>query len=253
MMGFAGCGEAERLPSSDGAATQQRPAGNGHVVQLEPLAQPHELQWLDQYYLDPQLDRIETLLTLEKVRDFAEDPGAAAALVGFASRVFAANPDRLEEWFPADDRVFEDERSLYYRALWESATAEADAILNDVRDRATEDVQLHVIGMQMQTRLPILEQPVEAAWQVDKLWGAFSATGDARYVEVIIAVAEWTPSVNEFESAAIQSAAAWSLGMKAELHELVYRTCRRYVEEADEPGRDLQNVVRNASRHWSSR
>lgn len=202
-----------------------------------------------QYYLDPDPDRVPWFLREIEEQGVLEREGSAGPMIGFLSHVMAENPERLSEWFPPDDRIFLDERAVYYRALWQADVPEAKAILDDVQERGPDELVEQLLEMRYSSPRPILEWPVRSPGDLDVLWGAFFATGDIQYIEAIISVVEG--SASGYEEIVIQGAAAWSLRANARQHELVYRTCKNHVDDDGRPSSDdLKQIVESASEYW---
>lgn len=238
-----GCGRSEQVqvpgeeahPSSESAGVEHDSVDIGG--------------WSAQYYLDPDPDRIPWFLREVAAQGVLKREGRAGPMIGFLSHVIAENPERLSEWFPPDDRIFRDERAVYYRALWQADVAEAKAILDDVQERGPDELVEQLLQMRHSSPRPILEWPVRSPGDLDVLWGAFSATGDVRYIESIISVVQ--RSASGFEDIVIQRAAEWSLGANARQHELVYRVCKDHVGDSGLPSSDdLKQIVESASEYW---
>jgi len=239
----AGCGRSEQV---QGSSEDSQPSTASAEAEESPL----DIDvWSMQYYLDPDPDRVPRFLRELEEHGVLEREGSAEPMIGFLSHVMAANPERLSAWFPPDDRIFLDERAVYYRALWQADVPEAKAILDDVQERGPDELAARLREMRSTSPRPILERPVTSPGALDVLWGAFFASGDVRYIEAIISVVEG--SASGYEEIVIQGAAAWSLRANARQHELVYRTCKDYVDEhGRQSSDDLKKIVESASEYW---
>ena len=239
----AGCGQSEQVstPSEEPESTSSS---------AETKRNPSDIDtWIAHYYLDPDPDRVGWFLQELEAQGFLRHENAAGPMIGFLSQVFVRNPERLSEWFPPDDRIFPDGRAIFYRALWQTDLAEAKAILDDVQERGPHELAQQLIEMRQTAPLAISEWPVRSPGDLDVLWGAFFATGDARYIEAIISKVQRNAS--GYEETLIQRAAVWSLGSNAQQHELVYRTCKEHVDDRERPSSDdLKQIVKSASEFW---
>ncbi len=143
------------------------------------------------YYRNPQPDQITRAIAAMGPSDFTEDRGHV--FVGFFATVFAANPDRLEEWQKAIDRLHRPERKLLKEAV---KLGHPGAILAQ---------RGHRIALN------------------DTYWGAFFASGDPAYLRRL--ASEMT-LLDEYRAMdfMVGATAKWSLVRNAPAHPLVRST-----------------------------
>jgi hypothetical protein len=91
------------------------------------------------------------------------------------------------------------------------------------------------------------DAPVDTMAAVDDLWASYSATGDAAYVERVIAALPESPDAADAPSAVVAGAALWSLVSSAARDPDVLAVCVSASRQADAGRRAvLEDVVRRA-------
>ena len=138
---------------------------------------------------------------------YLDEPGVfssnmKAPVMGFLSALALERPD---DWKVVKDLVFERETSL--NALMQAVPRQAQSVQK------------------------LLAQPkaiASSAAELDFLWGAFSATGDARFVQIIIRTAQ-----NEGDPL-VKAAANWSLASQRKQHPKVEEIFQQSSTQPDD-------------------
>lgn len=232
-----------------GAPPATRPAPDP----ADPEVVQRELgDWMMNYYRKPEPERIPWFLDQMHQHGFLKLDPVLPPVTAFLSEVFAANPDRLNEWFPADGPVFADERFVVYRALWACDKREAIAILDAAHSAAPEAIQTKLVAMRQSPPRPLVELTITAPAQLDMLWGAFFAGGKEDYLDRLIGVLERDPEGPGIEQITLCGAARWSIASNARSHERVYRACRRQIGVSQNPflQEALKEIVESNAERW---
>jgi hypothetical protein len=141
------------------------------------------------------------------------------------SVIFAANPDRIDDWAKTIDTLPGNARKTCWTAMrW----ADTDATRKAISARAEAR--------------PLLDQPVPnfAAIErptpddLDACWGSFFGSGDARFVEAVIRCAV-APVENELNATVTRGAARWSLGSLCEQDKRIHEITLHFRDNTATP------------------
>lgn len=212
---------------------------------------PDISEWLENYYLHPEPDRISWLLDELVKQEILQSDEARTSVIIFLGHIFEAHPNRLTEWLPPEDRIYQDERVYLYSALWQANSPEANAILDDVQERGLAEVREQLQRIRKRQPRPILEMPITSPARLDMYWASFFATGDERYIKALRAVLRWDPNDPDVRRVLIRRAALWSLTENAKVHERVYRACQSESDDDNEFAQsDLNAIKESAAEKW---
>jgi hypothetical protein len=117
---------------------------------------------------------------------------------------------------------------------------------------AAEDEELRDLARDLLQNepVPLAERPITTPADLDMLWGAFFATGEAVYVRRILGVLPWSndPDKNVARMM-VGSAARWSLKSHAPRHPKVMDICEEALAEAEGPLKTLlAEVIEDGAR-----
>lgn len=210
-------------------------------------------RWFTYYYQYPQPELVEEKVGTMVAAGFFDKEGAVAPLIMFLSEVFRQNENRLSQW----EKTFADLSPKYRRylayALWQSKTPIGKNIVKrwGKRDPSIKEIQ----GTEP---FDLKKIPVDSPTTLDMLWGAFMASGDTEYVDRIVSVLTYPTDSKQQEerlkNMMIVGSAKWSLASNAFQHDLVYRTCNRYVDSKDPQLRDaIIEVLSKADKQRAER
>jgi len=192
------------------------------LSQDEMSPEERQVQSLTTYfYLDKDPSDAIKVLSITQDHGLLDDADSAyEPMVAFLATVFSENPAKIDSI--AKSRKFEGRtKSLVQEALWLSGNvSHVKDIFGDVpaafNDKPKE----------------LRKRSVRDAADLDRMWGAFLASGDTTYVKKIIAVLDkkHTLSGSSEEKAITREAAEWSLKSNMFQHELVFRTIKTQAE-----------------------
>ena len=205
------------------------------------------VQWMTYYYLHPQPDLLVPAL------QYADSTGlidkGQAPLTAFVSRVFAQNPQRIAEWVTQLQGLSNRSKPLLWTALWWSSTLEGKQSLDGLIKTLNEKQADAVLSQMAHPAVPLENIEIKTPEALDELWGAFSATGDVKYVNRLISVVPWAYDAGgDFNRMSIGSAARWSLTSNAQQHPLVLKACVKARDTQPELRSALDKIISSASK-----
>jgi hypothetical protein len=208
------------------------------------ISSPQDLvQWMTYYYMHPQPDLVVPAILFADQNGFVQK--GEAPLTAFLSRVFAENPKRIEGWVgqlaPA---MSSKSLPMLYSALWWSNTLEGKEVLGKLAASLPQKTQEYLMAQMAKPAEPIEEMEIKSPEVLDELWGAFSATGDDKYVTRLMSTLPWNydPS-GDFTRLSIAGAARWSLTSNAQQHPKVKALCLKARETHPELRKALDQVL----------
>lgn len=158
---------------------------------VEPLSKEESEHVISFYYQQPDTERLlQALATFDEPGIF--NPKVKAPLMGFLS---ALAMERPQDWQLVKQLVFEDTAEL--NRMWASVPRQQQALEKMMASKGVV---------------------ANSAAELDFLWGAFSATGDERFVQIIARTASF-PQVDPL----VRAAAQWSLSSQRKTHPAVER------------------------------
>lgn len=218
-------GLAALLVAGTSMASAQQPSSVSTAREAE--------QFLQTYYENPRPAMIEDLIEALRVNRIFERSEARPPYIGYFSEVFSANPDRLARWREVIARQSEPTKGVL-----ESAQS-----VKDKGGVLTIDGHSAAIG--------------------DMYWGAFFATGEARFISKLIEQLRYYDERAEFELFMAGAAAKWSLSSNARSHARVRAILEESMNAVDprtgalivdllnqDPGRIRQEIGQIARERW---
>ncbi len=167
---------------------------------IKPLSEEETEQIISFYYQNPNVERLaQALATLDEPGSF--NSKMKAPLMGFLSGLASQRP---QDWQLIKQIVFDNAKEL--NQVWSSIERQQLAL------------------QKMLSQKNIIARSAE---ELDFLWGAFSATGDTRFVQIIERTAKSSQS-----DPLVKAAAEWSLSSQRKEHPLVEQTLNKlgYIE-----------------------
>jgi hypothetical protein len=225
---------------SDGAFAQKSdPTAGPASIQ----SAPDLVQWMTYYYMHPQPDLLVPALVFADSNGFVQK--GEAPLTAFVSRVFAENPKRIQGWIgQLTPAMSAKSQPMLWSALWWSNTVEGKEVLNKLLVALPQKSQEYLLAQMAKPAEPIENMEIKSPEVLDELWGAFSATGDEKYVTRLMSALPWSydPS-GDFNRLSIGGAARWSLTSNAQQHPKVKALCLKARETHPELRKALDQVL----------
>jgi hypothetical protein len=205
------------------------------------------VQWMTYYYLHPQPDLLVPALL------FADTSGmidkGQAPLTAFVSRVFVQNPSRIAGWTEQLKALSSRSKPMLWSALWWSNTLEGKQSLEQLLTTLNEKQATVVLSQMAHPAQPMETMDIKTPEVLDELWGAFSATGDEKYVDRLITVLPWQYSANgDYMRMTIGSAARWSLTSNAQQHPAVMKACIRARDTQPQLKGIMEKIIADANK-----
>jgi hypothetical protein len=233
--------------SGSGAAVAQAKADTG--AGPTSIQSPQDLiQWMTYYYMHPQPDLLAPALIYADANGLVEK--GEAPLTAFVSRVFAQNPKRVGPWAEQLNAALSPKsKPMLWSALWWSNTVEGKEQLNKLAQSLPAKSQDMILAQMAKPAVPIETMEMKSPEVLDELWGAFSATGDEKYVSRLMGALPWIydPS-GDFNKLSIGGAARWSLTSNAQQHPKVMKLCVKARETRPELRKALDQVLADAAK-----
>lgn len=185
------------------------------------------------YYQVPRPEMIGTLIYVLHATALFNRTNAIPPYIGFFSEVFAANPDRVPEWRTLIAKQAHPTKGVLERALSVSKDGGVNAI--DGRSAALNDMY----------------------------WGAFFASGNAKYLNKLIEQLRFIDERNNLELFLLGGVSKWSLASNAQSHAKVRAVLDAAQMTADRRTREIladvldtdpvriRQEVNDISRRWA--
>jgi hypothetical protein len=210
-------------------------------------SQDDVVQWMTYYYLHPQPDLLVPALTYADSTGLIEK--GQAPLTAFVSRVFAQNPGRIHEWTDQLKGLSNRSKPMLWSALWWSSTVAGKESLESLMTTLSEKQATEVLSQMAHPAEPIDQMEIKSPEVLDELWGAFSATGDVKYVDRLITTLPWAANSNgDLNKMMIGSAARWSLTSNAQQHPIVLKEILKERDAQPELRGILSKVIADATK-----
>jgi hypothetical protein len=210
---------------------------------------PEDLQrWMEFYYLHPQPELLVPAL------HFADSSGLVkqgeAPLTAFVSRIFAQNPKSIAGWTASLSDLSPASRPMLWSALWWSSTIEGKEQLNKLATSYPNPRDQDAVLSQMaKPSEPVDQMAMNRPEVLDELWGAFSATGDEKYINRLISTLPWlTDNGGDYIKLTIAGAAKWSLVSNARVHPKVLACVMQARQNQPALKRTLDAVIAEAQK-----
>lgn len=191
------------------------------------------------YYLDPQPAKVTELLELLANGAIPDEkiPMATAPLIGFFGEVFRANSDSIPEWRrQIADMKSEPMRTVLYSALLYAGTDAAKTAMNKLREQFPD----LPTPPETQKKSDFTLQEITDPRVLDSCWGAFFATGDAKFPQTVLHCALRREPENGIDLSA--RAARWSLLSIARQNPLVGKAVMDYLKKNPDRQADFEQA-----------
>ena len=166
--------------------------------------------FIQTYYQGPRPQMVGTLIGVLHATAVLHTPNAIPPYIGFFSEVFAGKPDRLPEWQALIAKQAHPTKGILEWAL--SVSKDGGVIAIDGHSAALNDMY----------------------------WGAFFASGDAKYVNKLIDQLRFIDEREQFELFGVGAASKWSLASNARSHTKVRTILDSAKQNAD---RRTQEII----------
>lgn len=241
LLGGAGCASAGEKTGGQAASAPVQRRSAKTITSIRTGSDLY--QYLTWYYLHPNPDLIPEAIKQMNADRVFEKPSSRAPLSAFLATVFSKHPDKIAYWATlGEDGDPETQRALWM-ALWLSNRPEAVQYL---RERQNTETELETESGEFLSRClarpprPLPTLSIEFPSDVDMLWGAFFASGDASYVNRIILAASWARAADTPDKLLSGAAAQATLTSNAKLHPRVMHALK---DLQDVTTGDLQEVI----------
>ncbi len=184
-------------------------------------------RWMTYYYLHPQPELVVAAIKLADQNNLLEGD-SVAPFQGFLSRVFERNPEQISVWFQDLGSIKDTSKTVVLTAVWWSNTAEGKTVLDNIANSMPEKAKVE-FRKQIDKKAEDLDKmAIESPDILDILWGAYSATGDEKYVKRLMTPLCWgEKDTKDLNRLMISSAASWSLTSNLEQHPKVKEICQK--------------------------
>jgi len=211
------------------------PGGTGSAPVLSEIHQPIEPELdvrsqLSYYYKKGNPDKVPALVfRLEAAGELDNNKGAIV-LIHFLAELFKRNPDRVSAWSDQMMPLARNHQGILWHSLWYADTEGSRAELRKIARVSDTMAQRDIAELLSYHPAPVMEE-IFSLDVLDRLWGAFLASGDSCFVQRIIKAlplrdSDAVPIGQLLASAAARS----SLANNCQLHELVRQIC---IKERD--------------------
>jgi hypothetical protein len=207
------------------------------AVRAESSAQ----SWLENYYQNPQPSKVVVSVYSLSDEGYFTTAGQPAIAIGFFSKVFAQNSDKVDQWFAEFRDLPLSDRRLMAAALWQSGNEKAAKYLREVSVDSSVSAEIN----QLASRTPaaVASTPVLSPSSMNLQWGAFLASGDQQYItNILAALGRGERDLND--------AARYALAEHAAAHPAVLAICREQLGRQPAEVRTLlQAALQDAEAH----
>jgi hypothetical protein len=187
------------------------------------------------FYVERPLDRVDWMLGEITRTRMLDNPAAASPIQGFFAELFASEPERVAGWAKTIATLPTPEQRHLWVAVWFSGNPDGMRAMGKALDANAE------LKGALATLLELPPPPLGTMRPVSTgdlhfLWGAFFASGKARYIQQISAVLVWDPEELEVSTdlapMAIYRAVEASLASNAAVHVRVLEVCNLEAQSA---------------------
>jgi hypothetical protein len=202
----------------------------------EPDGQDRDFETLFEYYYlrKNTNDVVRMLKSIQTNKLFDEHESAAVGFAAFLSIVFSENPDKIDE-IVKSAKCTGKLREAVQKGLWMSGNAEKIA---ELFGKVPKFAAVKPVGP--------ADRPLKEPGDLDMMWNAFAASGDASYAKRVMEVLDESREITgdkKFD-AVMRGAAEWSLGSFVRRHELVHRMVRKELKsQPDEVKKKLRKML----------
>lgn len=176
--------------------------------------------WLENYYQNPQPSKVVSSVYALSEDGYFETAGQPAIAIGFFSKVFAQNPNKVDQWFAEFRDLPLSERRLMAAALWQSGNEKAAKYVREVS--VDSAIRTEINQLASTPAAPVSNTPVLSPSSMNLQWGAFLASGDQQHItNILAALGRGERDLND--------AARYALAEHAAAHPRVLAICREQL------------------------
>ncbi len=184
---------------------------------------PDPGEWIMSHRLHPAPGQLPDFLQRISREGLLRNSNNVAQAITFVACVVRDNPDVLSSVRSAVESLPVVDQKHVCQALWEADTPEASAVLADLLRRGP--VRAEDLAFNPETNPPdLLEEPLGGK-VLDRLWSAFFATGDSRYISRIVEALPLLADPGDHARRGAGGVARWSLKANCRQSGDVLRIC----------------------------
>lgn len=180
--------------------------------------------WLENYYVNPQPERLPSAVLELSRNGFFEKEGNIPLAIGFLSSVFTQNPGRVDTWLLELNDLPLNHQRLIASALWQSGHPLGAEMLSTLSE--TSSIRREIVRLASTPSRAIEDTPVLSPQSMNLQWGAFLATGSDKPVIAILEGMGERPTLD--------AAARVALAQNAATHPRVMDICRAQLDKQPE-------------------
>lgn len=236
QLGFAGMTSQAVFAKTEKAAKSDAQKPMSLSDRMKPVKEMKTMddltRWMTYYYVHPQPEFTVQAILLADQNNLLEGD-SVAPFQGFLSKVFEANPQQIPTWFSQLGALKDASKTVLLTAVWWSNTKEGKTLLDNIANSLPEKAKTE-FHKQIDKKADDLDKmAIESPDVLDVLWGAFSATGDERYIKRLMDPISWGDKENkDLNKLLISSAASWSIASNIVQHPRVKEICEKLQEDA---------------------
>lgn len=175
--------------------------------------------WVQNYYKHPQPEQFETQIKKMQAAGVLRIENAIPPLAAFSSRLFqSAKPDQLSQWVQFMDSLPDPDKQVFLIALrWADTPETKDALKKIAAKKGNSAAHAKKL---LKSDAPAIEKLTDPSPdELDMCWGAFFATGEAKYVLPVIRCAAQPDKPGLIDLS--QQSARWSLKSLGDDHQKI--------------------------------
>ena len=199
--------------------------------------------WMDHYSQNPRPDDLVTAMVSLNNSGYFDSAAQRDATIGFVSTVFQQNPQMVDHWLRAGDRVLpEQSRRILAAAAWFAGNPAAARQLQELSAGTSERTEIDQM-IATGSRSTVADMPVRSEIAMNLQWGAFQASGDQRYIKnVFMALGS--------SQAGLATSARYALAQKAATDPRVLQICQKELQsEPASVAAEFQATLDEVSSH----
>ena len=197
--------------------------------------------WVTYYYQNPNPALIPQAISTLREAGILTKETAIPPLVSFFSFVFRDNSEQIKNWFSQFSTLSDSEQKPLILALWYANTPQSREQLVLLQKQVSNEIAQRISSLLQEQPTPIESLAINSPSILDMLWGAFMATGEAKYVIRIMSALPLVKFENDPEKFLIGEAARWSLISNAVQHQKVMEIC---IAELDRQPVEIASILK---------
>lgn len=199
----------------------------------ESAAEFNTLTWVNQYYKNPQPEKLVQRAYILSDMGYFEQEGQPAQAVGFFAAIFAQHPEKVDGWIANLRGLPVKHQRLMAAAAWLAGQPRGASRLQELA-RGTDVAAVNELVGRAPAALD--QTAVLSPSSMYLQWGAYLATGkESHVIAILTAVGEKAPGLAD--------SARLSLAMNAAQDERVLQICQAQL---DKQPKEVQDMLRAA-------